>query len=141
MKEILEKFKVNFDQNEYSLGAQASDSKIKAAEEELSLSFPEKYKDFLKTFGWLEVYNNYFFGISNEPLGAGSTVAMTLYARKHWSLPEEYIVIYSSEDKILWCLNCQSAGEKVISYNTETKKIETIVAPNLERLLMDYLEL
>lgn len=141
MKELLEKFKESFDQNEYNLGVQASDAEIKAAEQALGLSFPEEYRNFLKSFGWLEIYNNYFFGLPNNPLGAGSAIAMTIYARKHWALPSEYIVVYSSEDQVLWCLNCQSAEGKVISYNSETKKIETIVAPNLERLLMDYLEL
>lgn len=139
MKEILYRIKSELSADEYSVGEGASESRIGEAEHKLSLSFPEEYREFLKVFGWLEVYNSYFFGVPDNLLGEGSVVKMTLYAREQWALPTEFLALYSSEDKIAWCLSCKSNDAQIVAYDITAKRLGSVVSINHEAMLLEYL--
>lgn len=110
------------------IGAPASDQAIAEAEEALGLTFSETFIEFVREVGWLEVDNTYIFGIPTTPLiDEGSAVRMTLYARQQWKLPDNLIVIYSSEDELLWCISGAqkntTPSDNVVTYSTLRKKV------------------
>ncbi|MFY7809790.1 MAG: SMI1/KNR4 family protein [Fimbriimonadaceae bacterium] len=118
------------------LGGPASQDAIDVTSRALGVELPESLMDFARNFGWLEVDNTYVFGVPKNPLtDEGSCVRMTLYARQTWNLPTELIVIYSSEDEVLWCVTggkgTAAASAKVIAFSTHQGKTTGIVGNDL----------
>ncbi|MEN9864865.1 MAG: hypothetical protein RL748_455 [Pseudomonadota bacterium] len=141
MLNIIENLRNNFDSDEFRIGGGVNDDAIGAAERELGLAFPMSYKEFLKEVGWLEISNVYFFGIPEQLYGEGSVVKMTKFSRENWQLPPNCIVIYSSEDKLLWCIECDGNVNPVIKgYDTEKRKILSKIANDFESLMDEYLD-
>ncbi len=139
--DILKKLEENFDSDEYRIGGGVTKDKIQSAEQALNMVFPVPYKEFLSQVGWLEVINNYFFGVASQDEGEGSVVRMTHFAQQNWDLPEGLIVIYSSADKLLWCMaSANERSSKIVGYDTSKQKIVSVVSEDFESLIADYLD-
>ena len=46
-----------------TIGEPASLEFIKSTEDHMGVKFPTSYKEFLRAYGWAEIYGNYFFGV------------------------------------------------------------------------------
>lgn len=133
----------NLDGDEYRIGLPATDSQISAAEALLTCTFPEDYRDFLKAYGWLEVFNSYFFGVDGNGQEEGSVVRMTEYARAAWNLPNNLLVVHSVDDEVLWCIQCEIRtiqSCKVIAFDTASQRVTSVVARSFEACISEYLE-
>lgn len=141
MLNILEKLKTGFDPDEYKVGGGVSDEQISAAEKNLNLKFPDVYKDFLSEVGWLEICNVYFFGVSLQSNAEGSVTRMTQFAQANWNLPCNFIVVYSSADKLLWCMECSASHlSKIRGYDTDKQRFISVVSEDFEALINNYLD-
>lgn len=122
----------------WCVGGGADPAWIAQAEELLGIRFGNEYRAFLAQFGWLEIYNTYFFGVPADlENDACSVVRMTRYARQEWALPPTLVVMHSSDDQVLWCLE----GDAVVAFDTHTKKITGKVGPGYFQVLGEYLAL
>ncbi len=111
---------------------------IRKSEEILDLVFPSEFKEFILQVGWLELGNSYFFGIPSALTEAGNSILMTHFAREEWGLPPKYIVIYSSEDEVLWCMKENS--NKVFAYDVHAMDFVGVVSESLEEALIEYIQ-
>lgn len=136
IKDLVQK---NFEEGEYFFGTPPSEQEINGAERALEVTFPESYADFVRQVGWMELDNACFFGVPGECTAEGSVVRMTQYARHGWGLPKEYIVLYSSEDEVLWCMPSGKQQRGVLAYQTRQRSFAGKVASSLEKLLLDYI--
>jgi len=139
VRELLES---NVDTDDYRIGGSAAADAITLAESVLAVQFPEEYRQFLAEVGWLEIHNSYFFGVPADPESEeGSVVHMTRHARSHWALPEKYLVVYSSDDQVLWCLDGTSAGtsSKVFAFDTRRSEFTGTVSATYFDALSDFL--
>lgn len=133
----------NLETDEYRIGGAASESQIASAEMQLSLRFPDDYRRFLAEVGWLEVFNMYFFGVPEDvENGEGSVVGMTRYARAQWNLPPEFLVFYSSEDVVLWCMKGIGIVREieVVAFDVEKQKVIGRVGSSFWEVITGYLQ-
>lgn len=130
---ILEKL----DADDYRLGVPSTPSDITKVEDELQLDIPEEIKEFSLQVGWLEIDNCYFYGIPGIGSDEGSCVKMTIFARNEWNFPNSLVVIYSSEDEVLWYMDSKSSA--VIAFDVFKREITGLVGDSLENVLIDYL--
>lgn len=133
-------------EDDYRFGGGVSDQDIIKSECSLNVLYSKDYRQFLREIGWLEINNMYFFGINksqNQMLPEeGCVVRMTEYARNHWKLPLNMIVIYSSEDEYLWCLkdNHETNNTTVYGFDTELKKLTDYrVGDSFKEVFLSYL--
>lgn len=123
------------DSGELRIGGAVDETTTHRAEEALGLNFPEDYRRFVAEVGWAEIFNNYFFGVPvEEDSQEGSVVAMTLHAREHWSTPADCLVVYSSDDQVLWCIRSAS-DSKVVAFDTRRKVFTGTVASSFLSVL------
>jgi len=117
----------------------ASEEEIQEAEKALGLHFPPDYRTFLKKFGVLQ----FFYTYSNEIYGivhyeyfklAMGVVPVTLECREY-SLPHQYIAIYSDEGDEYWCIDTSDPNESVIAWDF----FERCVARKIADSFMDVL--
>lgn len=84
------------------VGSAQVDGAIESAERALGVRFPESFREYLGTWGWLS------FGPA-EYMGLGTTirnvVAVTLRVRRDRSLPENFVVVASHEGDEYVCLD------------------------------------
>jgi len=93
---------------EYELDLRPDDKKILEVESKLGLKFPEDYKQFLKTFGWIYIF---------ELAGINSTLEETLKLRKSYGdeFPNNIIPIDEDGYGNYYCLVCSGKDKgKVI---------------------------
>lgn len=128
------------------VGGGATENAILTTSSELGLTLPGEFLVFARTFGWLEIENVYFFGVPNDPLKSeGSALRMTAYARDSWSLPANLIVVYSSEDEVLWCLTganneSEIARNEVLAYSTRNQRVVGRVGESFLQVVDSYLD-
>lgn len=125
------------------LGGPASQEAIGTTSRALDVDLPESLIDFARNFGWLEVDNTYIFGVPRNPLSdEGSCARMTLYARQMWDLPAELVVIYSSEDEVLWCVTggkgTSASSGKVVAFSTLQRKTTGVVGNDLLDVIEEF---
>ncbi|WP_313915169.1 SMI1/KNR4 family protein [Tahibacter sp.] len=139
VRELLE---ANVDADDYHIGGGVPARTIALAENALAVQFPAEYREFVGEVGWLEIHNSYFFGVPADPESEeGNVVHMTRYARNHWALPENYLVVYSSDDQALWCLDGASAERrsKVLAFDTRRTEFAGTVSASYFDALSDFL--
>lgn len=132
----------NLDADDYRIGGAADAGQIATAERALGLHFPDEYQCFLAEVGWIEVGNAYWFGVPVDLQAAeGSVLRMTHHAREHWSLPQELFVIFSSDDRVLWCLDGSkhAAKSSVVAFDTHQRKLTGSVAGSFGEALEAFL--
>ena len=132
----------NVDADDYRIGGSATAAAMALAESALALKFPDEFREFVGKVGWLEVHNSYFFGVPADPESEeGSVVHTTRHARNHWTLPENYLVVYSSEDQVLWCLDGAAAASrsKVLAFDTRRREFTGTVSETYFEALSDFL--
>lgn len=134
-------FLARCDPDDYRIGGGISPARIEAMEAALAVEFTEGYRRFLGEVGWLEINNVYFFGGrgDGDPAGEGSVVAMTRFARQTWGLPENLIVVYSSEDLSLWCLESGREGQ-ISFFDTASGRVNGREKLGYWECLSGYLE-
>lgn len=87
---------------------------LDAAEQALELHFPNSYKQFLLTIGWLDVDGDEIFGLGDDlPESYMNVVSKTIKERKIINLPNHFLVISQTYMGNLICLNMAEmmAGE------------------------------
>ncbi len=139
VRELLE---ANVDADDYRIGGSVAAPAIALAETALAVHFPEEYREFVGEVGWLEVHNSYFFGVpAHIESEEGNVVHMTRYARNHWALPENYLVVYSSDDQVLWCLDGASSERrsKVLAFDTRRNEVTGTVSATYFDALSEFL--
>lgn len=87
-------------------GRSAAD--IHVLEELLKVTFPPSLREFLLAYGGGGFFYSGFSGINES--GPTSTEGGTIYGdtmrvRELYSIPEHLIVVMSSEDEMIWCLD------------------------------------
>ena len=127
-----------YETEDYKFGEPPTIEDIQIAETLLNINFPENFREFVSQVGWLELDNSYFFGIPRRLTDEGNVVRMTQFARIEWGLPENYIVVYLSEDEVLWCM--EENNNKVFAYDVNERNFVGIVANSFEEALVDYIE-
>lgn len=126
------------------VGGPATEQAIASTSAALGIKLPQDFILFAKEFGWLEIDNVYIFGIPADPdTEEGSSLRMTLYARREWSLPSEFIAFYSSEDEVLWCISSANErnkeGSEVLAFSTIKRTFVGKVGQNLLAVIDSYL--
>lgn len=132
----------NLDAGDYRVGGAADPGQIARAESSLGLCFPDDYRCFLAEMGWIEVNNAYWFGVPADlEAGEGGVVRMTHHAREHWNLPQALFVIFSSDDRVLWCLDGSkhAAKSSVVAFDTHQRKLTGSVAGSFGEALEAFL--
>ena len=124
--------------SKFEFGDAPTNDDIKKSEKILGVIFPSEFKEFVTQTGWLKLGNNYFFGIPLDLIEKGNSISMTQFARTEWDLPEKYIVIYSSEDEVLWCM--EENNNKVFAYDVNERNFVGTVANSFEEALVDYIK-
>lgn len=139
VRELLE---ANVDADDYRIGGSVPAPAIALAETTLAVQFPEEYREFVGEVGWLEIHNSYFFGVPADPESEeGNVVHMTRYARNYWALPENFLVVYSSDDQVLWCLDGASAERrsKVLAFDTRRNEFTGTVSATYFDALSEFI--
>lgn len=135
IREYLESF---VDSGDLRTGGAVDEAAILRAEVDLGLKFPDEYRRFVAEVGWVEIFNSYFFGVPMlESAEEGSVVAMTRYARERWGVPADCLVVYSSDDQVLWCIR-SAADSKVVAFDTRRKMFTGTVASSFLSALEDF---
>lgn len=124
---------------DYQTGTPPTEADIQAAAGQLDVQFPPDFVDFVRQVGWLSIDHQYFYGIPHKLTPEGNTVRMTAYARDTWQLPPEYIVISSSDDVVLWCINTTGHTPALLAYDTVQCHFSGRVADSLDHALYDYI--
>jgi SMI1-KNR4 cell-wall len=142
---IVEFLEATRDPGDYRVGGSMDETLIRTAEQALGLKFPLDYQRFLKEVGWVVVDNSYFFGVGTNAGaidGEGSVVRMTECARATWRLPHEYVVVYSSDDVVLWCFDGRETTgvREIVAYDTRKKCVTGRVASSFWCAISEYLQ-
>ena len=127
----------------------ASDEMISLYEKELSISFPESYKIFLKKYGTLSFNGESFYGISR--LGMVATSApdvrfVTQEARKLGDIDENMIQIKSSGYGPIFSIDKSIIGSNGEAAIVETElsfkrdKYKKVVANNFSEFLLNEIK-
>lgn len=102
--------------SECYFAGQRSENDIILAEKALGLKFSGIYKEFLKTYGAGSIGSEEIYGISSldfENSTVPNGIWYTLSERKEINLPANLLVIYSTGDGELYCLDYNKInGEK-----------------------------
>lgn len=94
---------------------QRSENDIILAEKVLGLKFSGMYKKFLKTYGAGSIGSEEIYGISSldfENSTVPNGIWYTLSERKEINLPANLLVIYSTGDGELYCLDYNKINEE-----------------------------
>jgi hypothetical protein len=87
-------------------GVGCDESAVQAAEQTLALCFPDSYKQFLLSIGWLDIEGNEIFGIGTDlPEQYMNVVAKTLKEREIIHLPVSFVVVSQTYRGNLICLD------------------------------------
>lgn len=124
----------------------ASANAIQGLEELLDTRLPDSFRSFLEKYGGGGLLEEEISGIENDDPSIehrGSVWRDTLRCRIDFALPRNLIVIYLSDDEVVWCLDA-SAGSgneyPVVSYDIFANKVIPI-ADNFEQFFIEYLTL
>jgi hypothetical protein len=135
LREFLES---SVDDDDLRVGGSVDEAAILRAEAALDLKFPDDYRRFVAEVGWVQIFNSYFFGVpTTEGAEEGSVVAMTRYARERWSAPADCLVVYSSNDQVLWCIR-PANDSKVIAFDTRRTMFTGTVASSFLAALENF---
>ena len=108
---------------------------------------PLSFITFLEEYGGGGVVGSEISGIesNNAELDYRGTVyGDTIMCRDQYSLPESLVVIYFSDDEVVWCLDTSRMKNEecpVVSYNVFTSKIDGELAETFHEFFVEYLEL
>ena len=87
-------------------GLGCDESVVRAAEHALALHFPNSYRQFLLSVGWLDIEGNEIFGIGTDlPEQYMNVVAKTLKEREIIHLPVSFVVVSQTYRGNLICLD------------------------------------
>jgi hypothetical protein len=87
-------------------GLGCDESVVRAAEHALALHFPNSYRQFLLSVGWLDIEGNEIFGIGADlPEQYMNVVAKTLKEREIIHLPVSFVVVSQTYRGNLICLD------------------------------------
>jgi hypothetical protein len=87
-------------------GLGCDESVVRAAEHALALHFPNSYRQFLLSVGWLDIEGNEIFGIGTDlPEQYMNVISATLDERKIIHLPESFVVVSRTYSGNLICLD------------------------------------
>lgn len=106
MQELFKIINENIDKCAHSTGA--SDELIAKAERYLGLKFPESYKYFLKTYGYLAIGGEEIYGIIDGDFEDSRIPdAIWLTKKEHERNPElkHLVVVYFTGDEFFYCLD------------------------------------
>lgn len=101
--------------SECYFAGQRSENDIILAEKALGLKFSGIYKEFLKTYGVGSIGSEEIYGISSldfENSTVPNGIWYTLSERKEINLPANLLVIYSTGDGELYCLDYNKINEE-----------------------------
>ncbi len=101
--------------SECYFAGQRSENDIILAEKALGLKFSGIYKEFLKTYGAGSIGSEEIYGISSldfENSTVPNGIWYTLSERKEINLPANLLVIYSTGDGELYCLDYNKINEE-----------------------------
>jgi hypothetical protein len=87
-------------------GLGCDESVVRAAEHALALHFPNSYRQFLLSVGWLDIEGDEIFGLGTDlPEQYMNVVSATLNERKIIHLPESFVVVSQTYRGNLICLD------------------------------------
>ena len=90
-------------------GRGAAEANIEAAQLELGVKFPRRYKDFLRTFGVLKIHDFTVYGLPPAARRrAGSSTVFQTKHRRAWPLtrlPNHYVVLWDECHQDCECLD------------------------------------
>jgi hypothetical protein len=87
-------------------GVGCDESVVQAAEQTLALCFPNSYKQFLLSIGWLDIEGDEIFGTGTDlPEQYMNVISATLGERKIIHLPESFVVVSRTYSGNLICLD------------------------------------
>jgi hypothetical protein len=125
---------------------EASAGSIQQLERRLGTGFPDSFRRFLSACGGGGVAGDEISGIESDDASReykGTVLGDTLYCREQFSLAQYLVVIYFSEDEVVWCLDTSASSEgeegecPVVSFNVHTGSISKL-ADTFERFLDEY---
>ncbi len=127
----------------------ADDNAIKYVQEELGVVFPKDYKEFLKTFGLMAIYESSISGISGkEPtaMSQGTVIYDTKTVRKEFGLAEGLAVVEYHEGDYCLCLDLRGKESEtescpILEYNIFKRRLEKKpIHASYENSLIDRLK-
>jgi antitoxin YobK len=124
----------------------ASQSSIDKLESLLDSRLPASFRDFLAEYGGggFDDADALICGIEDDDPTLehrGTVYGDTLLCREAHALPENLVVVYLSDDHVVWCLDVsQFDGDEcsVVAFDVFSRSVETL-APTFFDFLAEYL--
>ncbi|HYX39695.1 MAG TPA: SMI1/KNR4 family protein [Oligoflexus sp.] len=125
------------------LGDPVSEEIIRQFEDKLGVKFPDDYREFLQSYGYLGIADTFFFGIWMDDLeatGDGSILGETTKLRREYNLPHYLIPFYGRETYAYACMNCSPvpANQRIVDFSPPIGEIQAF---NEANSFKDYLVL
>jgi hypothetical protein len=127
------------------LGNPVSEGIILGIESQLKITFPDDYRAFLKSYGYIGIADAFFFGIwVDEPdsTSDGSVLGETIKLRKNYNLPHYLVPFYGRESYAYACMNCSpvDTGHKIVDFSPPIGEIQAAKsATSFQEYLEEYL--
>ena len=122
------------------IGQPQTNASILQAEEELGVTFPRSYCDYLRIWGWISFGPNEYFGLGSE---INDVVDRTKRARKSVKLDDNLIMVCDQDGDEYVCIDTDVGSGKdsrVIIWDVSNKIISRIRSSNFEEFLRSDLQ-
>ncbi|WP_372894891.1 SMI1/KNR4 family protein [Stieleria sp.] len=124
----------------------ASDDSIKKLQALLATPLPDSFRDFIATYGGGGVVEEEISGIEDNDASLdyrGTVYGDTLRCREDYALPDNLVVIYFTEEGVVWCLDVSQFTENecpVVSFDIQTKTTVQL-APDFLEFFREYVSM
>jgi len=146
-KEAFEKLKriVGDNSDIVDVGSPASDDAVHSAEKYLSISFPEDYKLFLKTWGTLAIGPREYYGIAGSDFENSSVpngIWFTSKKRAQLDLPNNLIVVCDNDGVEYLCIdiNNKKGSSVVVTWNVPSRECLSVKSQDLFSFIIEDAE-